>query len=50
MIVKATLYEQAYKKIKEGILKGTFKRDRLYCEQWFADYLNFPGHPCGMPV
>lgn len=45
MIVKATLYEQAYKKIKEGILKGTFKRDRLYCEQWFADYLNISRTP-----
>ncbi len=45
MIVKSTLYDQAYKKIKEGILKGEFQRDRLYCEQWFADYLNISRTP-----
>lgn len=45
MIVKSTLYEQAYKKIKEGILKGEFQRNRLYCEQWFADYLNISRTP-----
>ncbi len=44
MIVKTTLYDQAYKKIKEGILKGEFQRGSSYCEQWFADYLISPVH------